>query len=122
MNFADIPSNTSSKTSSSTSVSELAPKFIPSQFSPKGFSDVYAMDEVKQKLQQEIIEYIENPELKEQDYKDYGITPPSTFLFYGPPGCGKTYMAEAIAAEAGLDMYKIDISKIGSSFVNFLII
>lgn len=111
-------SSASAGSSSSTPTSELAVKFIPTQSSPKGFDDVYAMDEIKQKLQQDIIEYIKNPDLKQMDFEEYGITPPSTFLFYGPPGCGKTYLAQALAMETGLDMYKIDISKIGSSYVN----
>ena len=39
-------------------------------------------------------------------------------MFYGPPGCGKTFIAEALAAESGLDMYKMDVSKTGSKYVN----
>lgn len=109
---------TASASNSKTSPTNLVVKFIPTQSSPKGFDDVYAMDEIKQKLQEEIIDYIQNPDLKEKDFIEYGITPPATFLFYGPPGCGKTYLTQALAMETGLDMYKIDISKIGSSYVN----
>ena len=97
---------------------DLMVKYCPTQSSPKGFEDVYAMDEIKESLKQNIIDYIRNPELKQQDFEEYGITPPSTFLFYGPPGCGKTYIAQALAAETGLEMYKMDVSKLGSSYVN----
>ena len=102
----------------SNSIEDLVVKFTPAQSSPKDFDDVFAMDDIKQKLQEEIIDYIQNPDLRQKDLDEYGITPPSTFLFYGPPGCGKTYLAQALAMEAGLDMYKVDISKIGTSYVN----
>ena len=36
-----------------------------------------------------------------------------TVLFAGPPGTGKTMAAEVIAAELGLDLYKIDLSTRG---------
>ncbi|MBN2736312.1 MAG: ATP-binding protein [Spirochaetales bacterium] len=38
-------------------------------------------------------------------------------LFYGEPGTGKTLAAEIIAAELGLDLYKIDISSIVSKYI-----
>lgn len=40
-----------------------------------------------------------------------------TVLFAGPPGTGKTMSAEVIAAELGLDLYKIDLSTIVSKFI-----
>jgi hypothetical protein len=40
-----------------------------------------------------------------------------TALFAGPPGTGKTTGAEIIAAELGLDLYKIDLSTIVSKFI-----
>ena len=38
-------------------------------------------------------------------------------LFSGPPGTGKTMAAEIIAAELGLDLYKIDLSTIVSKYI-----
>jgi hypothetical protein len=40
-----------------------------------------------------------------------------TILFAGPPGTGKTMAAEVIAAELGLDLYKIDLSTIVSKYI-----
>ncbi len=40
-----------------------------------------------------------------------------TILFSGPPGTGKTMAAEVIAAELGLDLYKIDLSTIVSKYI-----
>jgi SpoVK/Ycf46/Vps4 family AAA+-type ATPase len=40
-----------------------------------------------------------------------------TVLFSGPPGTGKTMAAEVIAAELGLDLYKIDLSTVVSKYI-----
>jgi hypothetical protein len=40
-----------------------------------------------------------------------------TVLFAGPPGTGKTMAAEIIAAELGLDLYKIDLSTVVSKYI-----
>jgi len=40
-----------------------------------------------------------------------------TMLFAGPPGTGKTMAAEIIAAELGLDLYKIDLSAVVSKYI-----
>ena len=52
------------------------------------------------------------------DEAEYGIRAPRGFLFYGPPGCGKTFITQALAAESGLEMFKMDVSKVGSKYVN----
>lgn len=38
-------------------------------------------------------------------------------LFYGPPGTGKTMAAQVIAAELGLDLYRVDLSQIASKYI-----
>ena len=40
---------------------------------------------------------------------------PSGFLLSGPPGCGKTYIMKAIAAQTGYDLYEINLANIGDS-------
>ena len=47
--------------------------------------------DLKEKFQSDIIEYAANPELEALDFEEYGIKAPHGYLFYGPPGCGKTY-------------------------------
>ena len=89
----------------------LLTKFTPTYSSPRGFDDVVGMDDIKLKLKEQIINYIENPLLITLDEEEYGISTPKGFLFYGPPGCGKTMITQALAAESGLAMYKMDISK-----------
>ena len=99
-------------------IDDLLTEFYPTSSSPKSLDDVVGMDKAKQILKEEILDYIKHPELKELDKKEYGIEPCATLFFYGPPGCGKTYLTEALAIESGLKMYKMDISKIGSKYVN----
>lgn len=97
---------------------EVLELFRPNASSPRGFVDVIGMDDIKERFQDEILAYIKNPELKEIDEKEYGIRAPRGYLFYGPPGCGKTFIVQALAQESGLLMYKMDIAKLGSKFIN----
>ena len=97
---------------------ELLELYTPTATSPRGFSDVVGIEDVKLKLQESIIDYVLHPEQAQQDLEEYGISAPRGFLFYGPPGCGKTFITKALAAESGLEMYRLDVSKAGSKYVN----
>lgn len=60
------------------------------------WADVGALDSVRDELQTAIVEPIKNP----QRYKKVGISAPTGVLLWGPPGCGKTLLAKAVAAES----------------------
>ncbi|OCL08509.1 AAA-domain-containing protein [Glonium stellatum] len=60
------------------------------------WADVGALDSVRDELQTAIVEPIRNP----QRYKKVGISAPTGVLLWGPPGCGKTLLAKAVAAES----------------------
>lgn len=70
--------------------------------SGNGFQDVAGMDELKQLVKEEFINVLKNRECASA----YGIKPPA-ILFYGPAGCGKTFFAEKMAEEVGIDFIKI---------------
>lgn len=76
------------------------------------FSDVAGIDDAVDELQ-ELVKYLKNPEL----FDKMGIKPPHGVLLEGPPGCGKTLVAKAIAGEAGVPFYQMA----GSEFVEFLV-
>ena len=47
-------------------------------------------------------------------YRQLGVTPPRGFLLHGPPGCGKTLLAHAIAGELRLPFIKMAATEIVS--------
>ncbi|XP_078429108.1 ftsH extracellular protease family isoform X2 [Wolffia australiana] len=76
------------------------------------FSDVAGIDEAVDELQ-ELVDYLKNP----KKFDEIGIKPPHGVLLEGPPGCGKTLVAKAIAGEAGVPFYQMA----GSEFVEVLV-
>ncbi|HEX2535256.1 MAG TPA: ATP-binding protein [Chitinophagaceae bacterium] len=59
------------------------------------FADVGGMKRVKEEISMKIIQPLKNPEL----YKAFGKKTGGGILLYGPPGCGKTFIARATAGE-----------------------
>lgn len=72
------------------------------------FDHVGGMDEVKKKLELSVLGPLRNPEL----YKAFGKTATGGLLLYGPPGCGKTYMARALAGEMGARFASIGLEDV----------
>jgi transitional endoplasmic reticulum ATPase len=72
------------------------------------FADVGGMDEVKQEIRRRIIAPMQQPEV----YKAYGQRVGGGLLLYGPPGCGKTYLARATAGEVKAAFFNIGIHQI----------
>jgi ATP-dependent 26S proteasome regulatory subunit len=58
-----------------------------------GYSDIGGLDQQKQ----EVREAVELPLTHFELYQQIGIDPPRGVLLYGPPGCGKTMLAKAVA-------------------------
>jgi transitional endoplasmic reticulum ATPase len=59
------------------------------------WQDIGGLEEVKRELRETVQYPIEHPE----KYTKFGMSPSKGVLFYGPPGCGKTLLAKAIANE-----------------------
>lgn len=110
-------STTKPKKSGSTP-SEYLEEFVPNEYSPKGFSSLGGMEKLKELLTDKIILPIQDPELAKLDEVEYGKKAPRGILLFGPPGCGKTAITQALAVESGVPMYNLKISKAGSSYVN----
>lgn len=113
-----IPQNEAQGATESQKAQILVEQLKPTSYSPKSFKDISGMDELKAMLQDDVIEPLKNPSQAELDYLDYGKELPMGILLYGPPGCGKTYIIEALAAEMGSNVYLMNVANIGSKFVN----
>lgn len=59
------------------------------------WEDIGGLEEVKRELRETVQYPIEHPD----KYTKFGMSPSKGVLFYGPPGCGKTLLAKAIANE-----------------------
>jgi transitional endoplasmic reticulum ATPase len=60
------------------------------------WNDVGGLASVKEALKENVLQAIKSPE----EFKKKGIEPPRGVLLYGPPGCGKTLLAKALANES----------------------
>jgi SpoVK/Ycf46/Vps4 family AAA+-type ATPase len=72
------------------------------------FSDVGGMKNVKNEISLKIIQPLKNPDL----YKAFGKKAGGGILLYGPPGCGKTFIAKATAGEIDAKFISIGLHDI----------
>merc|ERR1712196_92299 len=67
------------------------------------WDDIGGLEETKRNLQEMILYPIEHPE----KFEKFGMQPSRGVLFYGPPGCGKTLLAKAVATECSANFVSI---------------
>jgi AAA+ superfamily predicted ATPase len=83
-----------------------------------GLAKVAGMHDLKALLAREVVEPLRNPE----PYRRYGLSIPNGILLYGPPGCGKTYIARQLAEELGHHFIEVIPSELASPFVHQTVI
>jgi SpoVK/Ycf46/Vps4 family AAA+-type ATPase len=69
----------------------------------RGFESVGGYNYLKQYIQNNIIKVLRNPDIA----RHYGLRIPRGIILYGTPGCGKTFLAKALAKEVGLAMIEV---------------
>lgn len=87
----------------------LLKEYVRNTDSPEGLSSILGREQLKKELNDKIIFPIKYPEEAILDEKDYGSKFSSSVLLSGPPGCNKSFIAEAIAREADLPLFKINV-------------
>jgi len=76
-------------------------------------ADVAGMKEVKQRLEAAFLAPMRNPELR----RLYGKSLRGGLLMYGPPGCGKTFIARAVAGELGARFLSVSFADVVDSML-----
>jgi SpoVK/Ycf46/Vps4 family AAA+-type ATPase len=71
-------------------------------------ADVGGMQQVKERLELAFLGPMRNPQLA----KAFGKSLSGGLLLYGPPGCGKTFIAKAVAGELGASFFSVGISDV----------
>ena len=100
--------------SSHPSFEDAATSFVFHKGSGEGFKDIAGMDEIKTLLSDDVLFVLRNREQAQR----YRIDTLNGILLYGPPGCGKTYLAEKFAEEAGTNFILVKASDLGSPYIH----
>ena len=77
------------------------------------WDDIGGLEEVKQELKEAVEWPLKHPEI----FKRMGIKPPKGILLYGPPGCGKTLLAKAVATESEANFITVKGPEVFSKWV-----
>ena len=100
------------KVRTETAVNERGNSFRPKK--GNGFADVAGMEDIKELMRKKIINVLKNPERAEK----FRIQIPNGMLLYGPPGCGKSFIAEKFAEEAGWNYKFVKSSDLASIYIH----
>jgi len=77
------------------------------------WDDIGGLEDVKQQLKEAVEWPLKHPD----HFKEMGIEPPKGILLYGPPGCGKTLLAKAVATESEANFIAVKGPEILSKWV-----
>ena len=84
--------------------------FQPEDRPEERLEDLGGVDDILQDLRQLVVQPLSHPEV----FAHLGVQPPTGVLLFGPPGCGKTKIAHAIAGTTGVPFFKIAATEIVS--------
>jgi len=95
----------------STTIDDTASFTTPVPRPTERYSDLGGISDVLQQIRQ-LIEY---PLVRPEVYQHLGVDPPRGVLLRGPPGCGKSHLANAIAGQLGLPYFRVSAPELVSS-------
>jgi transitional endoplasmic reticulum ATPase len=90
------------------------PERLKNLIQRRGLDAIAGMAELKKTLIRDIIQQFLNWEA----YEKYGVTPSNGILFFGPPGCGKTFIAKRLAEALRAELIEISEGTIGSPYIH----
>ncbi|KAF4632493.1 hypothetical protein G7Y89_g5639 [Cudoniella acicularis] len=88
--------------------SQIALEVVAPEDIPVGFDDIGGLDDIIEELKESVIYPLTMPHL--YSHSSSLLAAPSGVLLYGPPGCGKTMLAKALAHESGACFINLHIS------------
>lgn len=92
---------------------ERAKSLVLAQKPSLKFADIAGLEAVKENIKEAIVYPFRYPE----EYQYFGVKPGGGILLYGPPGCGKTMLAAAAAAECDAAFINLKVSDIKDKYV-----
>ncbi|GLI61883.1 hypothetical protein VaNZ11_004394, partial [Volvox africanus] len=106
---ANVPSSTST-------LSPLPPNSSATSIPPASGSTAVARVAGMQTALQAVRELLVWPVLYREDGAALGVRWPRGLLLYGPPGCGKTLLVQAVAAEAGASLHVVTAARVTGAY------
>ncbi len=80
----------------------------------RGLDAIAGMVGLKNTLTRDVIQ----PFLNWEAYEKYGVTPSNGILFFGPPGCGKTFVAKKLAEAMRAELVEMSEGTVGNSYIH----
>jgi proteasome regulatory subunit len=77
------------------------------------YNDIGGLNEQIEELREVVELPLKNPQI----FKVMGVEPPKGVLLYGPPGCGKTLLAKAVACESNATFIRLVASELAQKFI-----
>lgn len=90
------------------------PERLKNLIQRRGLDAIAGMTELKKTLIRDVIQ----PFLNWEAYEKYGVTPSNGILFFGPPGCGKTFIAKKLAEALKAELIEMSEGTVGSPYIH----